>query len=94
MNLIIQIKTIVVSFLFGIYFSFFLSICYQFIYNKKEWIKLIFTPIIIILNTILYFLFIKKINNGVFHIYEILCIILGCICQVFVSKVIVKYLKK
>ena len=94
MSLVIQIKTIVVSFLFGIYFSCFLSFCYKIIYHKKEIIKMIFTPFIILTNAFFYFLIIQKMNNGIFHIYEIFCIILGFILQGILSKFIAKRLKK
>lgn len=94
MNLIIQIKTIVASIIFGVYFSIILSLSYRLIYHKKEFVKLIFTPIIIGFNTILYFFIIKKINYGIFHIYEILCIILGVVLETVIAKVIANIRKK
>jgi len=95
MSLDIQIKTIVVSFLFGIYFSIFLNLNYKIIHSKKEFIKLIGTLVIIIVNVLLYFLILQKINNGVFHIYEILCILVGFILEKKLHKyVIAKYIKK
>lgn len=94
MSLILQIKTIIVSILFGIYFSFFLSINYKIIYHKKEIIKIFFTPILVLLNALLYFYLIQKINNGIFHIYEILCIIVGCILEILFSKLIANKIKK
>lgn len=94
MNLIIQIKTIVASIIFGVYFSIILSLSYRLIYHKKEFVKLIFTPIIIGLNTILYFFIIKKINYGIFHIYEILCIIFGVVLETVIAKVIANIRKK
>lgn len=94
MSLSLQIKTIIVSILFGVYFSIFLSISYNILYHKKELVKIIFTPILIVLNALLYFFIIKKINYGVFHIYEILCIILGYVLQILVAKLIAKYRKR
>ena len=87
MSLILQIKTIIVSILFGIYFSFFLSINYKIIYHKKEIIKIFFTPILVLLNALLYFYLIQKINNGIFHIYEILCILESLFSKLIANKI-------
>lgn len=95
MSLDIQIKTILVSIAFGIYFSFFLSLNYKIIYHKSELIKFFGTLVIMILNILLYFYIIKNINNGVFHIYEILCIVIGSIIQMLLDRYIIeKYRKK
>lgn len=95
MSLNLQLKTILASLLFGIYFSFFISIIYKFLEHKNKLIKFLKTFIFIILNVYIYFLIIKKINNGIFHYYEILCIIVGVLFHSFIVKhIIVKYKKK
>lgn len=75
MSLIIQIKTIILSLLYGAFIYFFLFFNRKIIYNKNLLIKIIGTLSIGILITLLFFLILKKINNGYFHIYEILLII-------------------
>ena len=88
MNLNLQIKTIIVSFLFGIYLYIFLRATKKIIYSKYEIVKLLGTVLIVFTNTIFYFLIINKINNGIFHIYEILFIGLGML----IDNIIHKYL--
>lgn len=90
MILNMQIKTILASVIFGIFFKFILNINQRIVYKKNIFIKIIGTFFLTFLNTILYFIIIMKINNAVFHIYEILCIILGMI----IFKSIENYIKK
>lgn len=86
MNLINQIKTIISSFLYGIFIYYFLKINKKLIYNKNTKIKIISTILIYIIITLLYFIIILKINNAYFHIYEILYILLGFILIAFKYK--------
>lgn len=94
MSLDIQIKTILISIVFGMYFSLFLSLNYKIIYHKSELIKLLGTLIIMILNVLLYFYIIKNVNNGVFHIYELLCILIGSVIQILLDRYIIEKYKK
>lgn len=89
MSLDLQIKTIIVSFLFGIYFLIILRLSKKIIYNKYEIVKFLGTFIIVLINTLIYFLLIKKINNGIFHIYEVLFIILGMLIDNIIHKYII-----
>lgn len=75
MSLNIQIKTIILSLLYGIFIYYFLYLNKRILYNKNSFIKIIGTLSMGILLTFLYFLLLKNINNGYFHIYEILLII-------------------
>ena len=77
MNLIVQIKTILVSFLFGVFSMFFFLWNRKLLYHKDKYIKLISTVVIYLLLLFLYFAIILKINNGYFHIYEVLFIFIG-----------------
>lgn len=81
MNIKLQIITLIYSFLYGIFFSFFLSLNYKFIYGDKKILKIIVSFFCIIISVLLYFIILQKINNGIFHIYEILVIILGFIIE-------------
>ncbi len=94
MNIKLQIITLVFSYLYGIFFSFFLGLNYKFIYSDKKIIKTIISFLVVIISVLIYFIILKKINNGIFHIYEILCIIIGFISDNFVKGIIAKKFKK
>lgn len=94
MNIKLQIITLLFSFIYGIFFSFFLSLNYKFIYSDKKIFKTIISFLVVIMSVLIYFIILKKINNGIFHIYEILCIILGFIFDNWLIGVIAKVLKK
>lgn len=94
MTLKVQIISLIVSFLYGIFFSILLKINYKIIYNEKKLIKIIGTFIFIIFNSLLYFLILMKINNGIVHIYLILVLSLGFILEGYMCKVIASKLKK
>jgi len=94
MNIKLQIITLVVSFFYGIFFSFFLSLNYKFIYSDKKIFKTIISFLVVIINALLYFIILRKINYGIFHIYEILALILGFIIENWISTIIAKRIKK
>ena len=94
MDIKIQITTLLVSFLYGIFFSLFLSLNYKFIYSNKKIIKTTISFLIVIVSVLLYFIILKKINYGIFHIYEILSIIFGFIIENWLSGIIAKRFKK
>lgn len=78
-ELSIQIKSIIFSFLYGMFFSVLLNINYKYLYNTKKYIKILMNIIFIIDNVLLYFLILIKINNGIIHYYFVLSIFLGFI---------------
>lgn len=77
MTLKVQIISLIVSFLYGIFFSFLLNINYKIIYNNNKFVKIIGTLLFVLFNSLLYFLILLKINNGIVHIYCILALIVG-----------------
>ena len=77
MNITLQIKTLIFSFLFGFFFSLVISFFYRLLYSNKRFIQIITSLFLVISAVFIYFFILKKINNAVFHIYEILSIILG-----------------
>ena len=85
MSLIIQIKTIIVSILFGILLFVFLYFNQSIIYNKNKYIKIPGTLTIMFLTVLLYFLLIKYVNNGIFHIYEIFLCFIGFIIAYLIA---------
>ncbi len=77
MELNIQILSLTFSFIFGFLFSFFLNLNLKIIFSKNKFIKFLGTFLIILLSTLLYFIGLYKINNAIFHPYELFMIILG-----------------
>lgn len=81
----IQLKTLIYSFLYGAFFSFALKINYKFIYYSTGIKKVLINLFFIIDNTLLYFIILRYLNNGIFHFYFLLSIFIGFFC---VNKVI------
>ena len=77
MALLIQIKSLFFSFSFGIIFSIIVSFFNNKLYNTRIRYQIINAFLISIISCLIYFICVKKINNGIVHIYFILMIILG-----------------
>ncbi len=77
MNLVIQLKSLSFSFFFGILFYFIVKASSKFLYSKKKYESIISAFLVAILSCLIFFIIIKKINNGIIHLYFILSIILG-----------------
>lgn len=91
MILSIQLKTILVSIIYGFVFGIFFRLLRKLIYNKSKIISFFSTFIIFIISTCIYFYILLSINNGYYHIYEIMCLFIGY----YISKyLIVKCLKR
>lgn len=83
MTLDIQIKTFVISILFGFIFSFFIDLIY-----KQKVINIIFSFLFIIIFTFIYFLTLLKINNAIIHPYYIISFIIGFFLHIIIKKYI------
>lgn len=94
MNLELQILTFVVSFLFGVFFGIELKLNYKFIYQSNKIYKIITTFFFIMTNVLIYFIILRKTNNGILHIYGVLAIILGFILEHFVEKHLINIFAK
>ena len=77
MSLQIQIYSLIFSFCFGIFFEILLSFNERFIYSSNLFVKVSSSVLFILFNVILYFIILIKINNGILHIYFLICILLG-----------------
>lgn len=80
-------------FFFGIFFEMLNIINYKIIYNHKKIIKILFTFLIIFIQSLLYFYLLLKINNGIIHIYGIFSILVGMISFYYLQKIIKKFYK-
>ena len=86
MKLDIQILTLLFSFFYGIFFSWMVSLNYQFIYGDKKVLQVIFTFVFMIVMVMIYFLGLKMVNDVILHIYEFIMIIFGFFVEHFVRK--------
>lgn len=94
MNIRLQIITLLVSFVYGFFFSLFLSLNYKYIYSNSKIIRIITSFLVIIVSVLLYFIILKKINYGIFHAYEVLALILGFIVESWINRIIAKKINK
>ena len=93
MDISIQFKTIIFSILYGVFFSLMLSINYKYLIGNK-YLSIIVSLLFVIVNVLIYFIILKKINYGIFHPYEILCIVIGFIVENLLSHLVYKKIKK
>ena len=93
MGLETQIKLLLFSFVFGIFFALMIDINHKYLYNPKKIFKIIFTFFFVLVNVFIYFLILKKINEGLLHVYSFLCIILGFFLEHIIKKKVVKIRK-
>lgn len=77
MILSIQLQVLIVSFIYGILFSYLLKLQYQFLFETKFLYKLVVTVLFVLDNCLLYFIILKTINHGMFHLYFLFSLILG-----------------
>ena len=94
MDIDIQIKIILFSLVFGFIFSFFLRFNYKYIVGCKKFLSFILSFLFVLVSSLLYFIILKKINFGIFHQYEILCIVIGFFFENLVVCMVEKKLKK
>lgn len=86
MELNIQIYSFVYSFFFGCVFYFLLDFFNKIVDKFNLFFKIIISLVFIISLSILYFILLLFINNGIVHIYFLLCILFG---YLFVYKVVI-----
>lgn len=89
-ELSVQIKLIVFSFIFGFLFSFTLEYFNKLTFKLNSALKVILSFFFILVATFIYFVGIKKIANAIFHIYSILSIVLGFSLYDFIMMAIAK----
>lgn len=77
MELSIQLQVLTVSFIYGILFSYILKIEYRFLFCGKFLYKIFINFLFIFDSCLLYFIILRAINNGIFHVYFLFLLILG-----------------
>lgn len=93
MNLEIQIQVLVYSLIYGMFFSFVMNLGYRYIFYTKTYYKVTINFLFIFNMVLIYFIILRKINNGIFHSYFLLMIILGILIGNNKTKVLRKVLK-
>ncbi len=76
-NLSMQLKSILFSFIYGILISFLFNVNYSFLFHRKKIVKMLFSTIFVIDFCLLYFYILEYINYGYIHIYLILFFLVG-----------------
>lgn len=93
-DLSLQFKLIIFSFIFGFLFSALLEWFNNIINKYKTYLKSILSVILVLIMTLIYFIGINKIGNAIFHIYSILSIVFGFIIYDILIKLIANNNKK
>ena len=90
MILSIQLKLILFSFLYGIFFSIFLKLNKKIVYNENKFIKIFSTILFIIVSVLLYFVILLKLNYAILHIYSLIMIVIGFILENIIELKIIE----
>ena len=77
MVLNLQLKSLIISFIYGIILAYLIKLHYKYLFKGKLILRIIVTILFVLDNFLLYFLLLKFINNASFHIYFIFLIIMG-----------------
>ncbi len=77
MRLSVQVISMIVSFLYGIFLSFLINLNYRFLFMGKKLMRILTNLLFALDTSLFYFLMIKKINEGIIHPYFYLLITIG-----------------
>lgn len=93
MNAHTQIIVLLTSFIFGYIFYYLYKINFKII-TKEKYIYRSITTILFMLNIVLlYTIILYKLNNGKFHIYFFIMIVLGFISNIKITKLMLNNVK-
>ena len=86
-----QILSLIYSFFYGIFFFSMLEVNYKILYNGKFIYRIMISFLFVIFISLLYFIILLKINNGILHLYFFLTMFTGYLLSfVIYKKLIVK----
>ncbi len=77
MILKVQIFSLLYSFIFGMVFFVLLEINYKLLYSGKLVYRITISFLFVIFNSLLYFVGLIKVNNGIIHLYFFLSWLTG-----------------
>ena len=86
MALLLQLKVFTISFVYGIILAYLIKLQYRYIFDKNKIRRIIVDSLFVFDNVLVYFLILKYINNGIFHIYFLFLIILGFILGYYLIR--------
>lgn len=86
MELNIQIYSFIYSFLFGIFLNSIYMLFNKLVRKTKMIIRFIISLGFMIIMTLSYFIGLLWINNGIVHIYFLLCLSLGMLFSKWIKK--------
>ena len=91
MELDVQIVSLGISLLYGMFFYILLEINARFLYSSSNFIKIVCSFLFVLFNSLLYFLILLFVNNGYVHGYFLICLGIGYIlCKVIHKKILKK----
>lgn len=79
MDLEIQIQSLITSLIYGMYLSLIYNVLYRFLYSNNIFTKITWNLIFSIAHSLIYFTFMKLINEASIHLYFIALLIIGFI---------------
>ena len=85
-----QILSLIYSFFYGIFFFSMLEVNYKILYNGKFIYRIMISFLFVIFISLLYFIILIKINNGILHVYFFLVFFTGYMLLSYIVKLIVK----
>ena len=85
-NINVQLSIIIFSYLFGLLFYYLLNICKDYINHKNYFFKIINTFTFFLSMSLIYFIGLEIVCNGILHIYSFLIIILSGLIEFLLSK--------
>lgn len=77
MILSIQVYSLIYSFFYGMVFFGLLEVNYKFLYYGKLVYRIVISFLFVIFMSLLYFVLLMKINNGILHMYFLLSFFTG-----------------
>lgn len=86
MPLVLQLKSLIVSFIFGIILAYLIKIFYKFLFNTNGFSKIFTNLLFVSFIYFSYFFLLYKISYAVYHIYFLFSIILGYLSGYFLIK--------
>ena len=90
MTLTTQLRTFLFSFIFGFLYFFMILLNKKKLFHKKLFVKIISCFFFCLITSIIYFLGIRVVNDGVLHIYFSFFFFFGCIFGWCVSFFLLK----
>jgi len=84
MSLKLQIFSLIFSLIYGFIFYLLMLINKKYLYNHK--LSFIIDILFVLNNVLIYFIILRKINNGIFHIYFLIVFIIGFLISYYIDK--------